>query len=87
MYERNSSCQQEKQYKAELEMELKKDECSRMQKQLKSYAGLLSSLEAEFMKTRQAFADAKTMVSENCRLGEDWDNSPLRMPDDRFFHM
>ncbi|KAK9905025.1 hypothetical protein WJX75_008113 [Coccomyxa subellipsoidea] len=66
--DRNYQATKEKQYKAELEMELKKDECSRMQKQLKSYAGLLSSLEAELMKTRQAFADAKTMVSENCRL-------------------
>ncbi len=51
-------------------MELKRDECDRMQKQLKSYAGLLSALETELMKTRQAFADAKALVSENCRLGE-----------------
>ena len=50
-------------------MELKRDECNRMQKQLKSYAGLLSALEGELMKTRQAFTDAKAMVSENCRLG------------------
>lgn len=61
---------QEKQYKLDLEIGLKTEECNRMQQQLQSYSGLLVALETDIARGREALTDAKALVSENCKLGE-----------------
>lgn len=60
---------QEKQYKLELEIGLKTEECKRMQQQVHSYSAILIALETELAGGREALTEAKALVSENSRLG------------------